>query len=374
MGLVKRHIGELIKIVDERNRNKSIMSFYGININKKFMPTVANIDDVSSENYKVVRKNRFVFSGMQTGRDECIRIGLYIKEMPIIVSPAYTTFEIIDRDIVLDEYFFILFKCKEMDKLGWFYSDSSIRSNLDWDRFCEIEINLPHLQIQKKYVDIYNAILANQKVYENGLDNLKTVITATIEEFKHTAPRIPIGDLLKEIDDRNRNASINNAQGININKEFMPSVANLSETDLRKYKVIRKNQFAYSAMQTGRDECIRIALFHEDEPVIISPAYSVLQVKGKTALAEYIMLWFSRSESDRYGWFISDSSIRASLELSSFYEIEIPLPSIPQQQIIVDFYNARHLIQSNIVKLENILKSICPILIRGAIEEGHSHA
>jgi type I restriction enzyme S subunit len=83
------------------------------------------------------------------------------------------------------------------------------------------------------------------------------------------------------------------------------------------------------------------------------------------------MLWFSRAESDRYGWFISDSSIRSSLELSRFLEIGIPLPSISQQKAVVNFYNALYFIQCNIVKLENILKDICPILIKGAVGESN---
>jgi type I restriction enzyme S subunit len=216
---------------------------------------------------------------------------------------------------------------------------------------------------------VYNAMLANQRVYESGLEDLNIVISASIEEFKHTAKRVPVGELLEEIDVRNRDGAITDVQGINIEKVFMPSVANLTTTDLTKYKVVKKDQFAYSAMQTGRDECIRIALFHEDEPVAISPAYSVLQVKSESALAEYIMLWFSRSESDRYGWFISDSSIRASLELSRFYEIEIPLPSIEKQQALVNFYNARHLILRNINTLGTMLRDICPILIKGSLDE-----
>jgi type I restriction enzyme S subunit len=259
----------------------------------------------------------------------------------------------------------------EFDRYATFCTDSSVRDGLDWSRFCEFEVNLPPLPIQKKYVAVYNAMLANQKAYESGLEDLNAAIAASLEEFKHTSQRVvAIGKLLEEIDERNRDGSISNVQGININKEFMPSVANLSETDLTKYKVIKKDQFAYSAMQTGRDECIRIALFHEEKPVIISPAYSVLKIKNEyrfKVLAEFIMLWFSRSESDRFGWFISDSSIRASLELSRFYEI--PLPSFPQQQAVVKFYNARYIISQNIAKLENMIKDICPILIKGSLEE-----
>jgi len=161
MAVNKIDIGSLIEIVDERNNDGAVNAFYGININKEFMPTVANTDGIDSKKYKIVKKNRFVFSGMQTGRDECIRIGLYTGVEPIIVSPAYTTFEVIRPDLILNEYFFMIFLSKEMDRYGWFLSDSSIRSNLDWDRFCEIEIELPPISIQRKYVDVYNAVMAN---------------------------------------------------------------------------------------------------------------------------------------------------------------------------------------------------------------------
>ncbi|GAB1476984.1 hypothetical protein MASR2M70_18200 [Bacillota bacterium] len=275
-------------------------------------------------------------------------------------------------EILNSDYLYMYFNRPEFDRYARFNSWGSAREAFSWDDMCDIEIDLPPLPIQQKYVDVYKAMLANQQAYEKGLEDLNTTISASIENFKHTSPRIAVGQLLEEIDIRNREGAITNVQGININKEFMPSVANLSTTDLTKYKIIHKDQFAYSAMQTGRDECIRIALFHEDNPVIISPAYSVLQVKDESALAEYIMLWFGRSEIDRYGWFISDSSIKASLELERFYEIEIPLPSIEQQQAVVNFYNARHLIQKNISTLGTMLKDLCPILIKGSLEEAIS--
>ena len=368
MALTKYRIGQLIKGVDERN-SYGIKSFYGININKELMPTAANTEGLDESNYKVVRKNRFVFSGMQTGRDICIRISMYLEENPIIVSPAYTTFEVKATDTILPTYFFMIFLSKERDRLGWFYSDGSIRSNLDWDRFCDMELTIPDIPTQRKYVDIYKAMVANQQSYERGLEDLKLSIDAVIDRVKHTADRKTTVELLRNVDNRNVDGAITDVQGINITKQFMPSVADTNGVDLTKYKVVKQGQFVFSGMQTGRDECIRIALFDKDDPVIISPAYTVFEIKDSTVLPEYVMIWFSRKESDRRGWFMSDSSIRTNLDLERFYEIEIPVPDENMQKSIVDLYKVYTMRRSINEQLKAQTKDICPILIRGSLEE-----
>lgn len=148
-----------------------------------------------------------------------------------------------------------------------------------------------------------------------------------------------IGDYIKLVDKRNKDLAIDNLLGVNITKNFMKSVANVSETDLSKYKVITKNQFAYSAMQVGRDETIRLALYENDAPAIISPAYLVIEVLDEEKLLpSFMMMWFQRPESDRFGWFISDSTVRASLEWDRFCEIKIPIPSIGKQKKFVAIY------------------------------------
>lgn len=368
MALTKYKVGELIEIVDEKN-NLGIRDFYGININKEFMPTVANTEGLDENKYKVVRKNRFVYSGMQTGRDECIRVSMYNKDNPILVSPAYITFEVVATDIVIPLYFFMKFFSKEKDRYGAFCSDGSIRSNLDWDAYCDIELEFPALKIQQKYIDVFNAMLENQKSYERGLNDLKLSFEALIDEYKHKAKKKNIGSILKEVDCRNSNGSITNVQGINIMKQFMPSVANTNGVDISKYKVVNKGQFAFSGMQTGRDECIRIALFNKNEPIIISPAYAVLEVIDDNVLAEYVMMWFSRKEIDRVGWFMSDGSIRTNLDMDRFYEIEIPVPDLNVQKSIVEIYNAYNVRRDINEKLKAQIKDICPILIKGSIEE-----
>ncbi len=320
----------------------------GISNAKEIQATKANISERSFVRFQIVEPNEFVFNRRTTRMGDKLGLGYNNIGTTFIVTEDYVVFRIKDETVLLPDYLNIFFRRPEFDRYARWDSWGSATEFFNWEEMCDVPIKIPPLEIQRKVVAVYNAMLANQRAYESGLEDLNMAIAASIEEFKHTAPRVAVGRLLEEIDTRNRDNAISNVQGININKEFMPSVANLSTTDLTKYKVIRKNQFAYSAMQTGRDECIRIALFHEDEPVIISPAYSVLQVKAESeyeALAEYIMLWFSRSESDRYGWFISDSSIRASLELARFYEIEIPLPSLEKQQAVVNFYNLNSRIQ-----------------------------
>jgi len=369
MALTKHKIGQLIEIVDERN-SYGIKDFYGININKEFMPTAANTEGLDESNYKVVRKNRYVFSGMQTGRDECIRISMYLKDEPIIVSPAYTTFEVVATNIIEPTYFFMMFLSKEKDRLGWFYSDGSIRSNLDWDRFCDIELELPDLPTQQKYVDIYKAVVANQRSYERGLEDLKLTFDALIDDIKNRASYKPVYELLREVDERNSGNKIKEVHGINITKQFMPSVADINGVDLKKYKLVNKNQFAFSGMQTGRDECIRIALNKNDEPIIISPAYAVFECKDETILEEYIMMWFSRKESDRRGWFMSDSSIRSNLDLDRFYETQIPIPDEKTQKAIVDIFDVYTDRRNINEQLKAQIKDICPILIRGSLEEG----
>lgn len=181
--IITKSVGELITYVDERNTEGLISDFYGINIQKEFMPTLATTDGIDSRKYKIVRDNRFVFSGMQTGRDRCIRIGLY-KGAPIIVSPAYTTLEIKSTDVVLPEYFFMQFLSNEMDRYGWFISDSSIRSNLDLDRFEEISFELPDVPTQQKYVDIYTAIRRVQKLNAKIKDICPVLIRNALNEAR----------------------------------------------------------------------------------------------------------------------------------------------------------------------------------------------
>lgn len=179
-----------------------------------------------------------------------------------------------------------------------------------------------------------------------------------------------MGDYIQLVDNRNKDLKVTNLLGINITKNFMPSVANVSGTDLTKYKIIQKGQFAYSAMQVGRDETIRLALYTDDDPAIISPAYLVIESRDENELIpEYMMMWFQRPESDRYGWFISDSSVRASLEWERFCEIEIPIPINAEQRKYVALYKGLLTNQKTYVGSLTDLQLICDTYIEDLIKK-----
>lgn len=148
-----------------------------------------------------------------------------------------------------------------------------------------------------------------------------------------------LGDFIQEIDVRNRDLSVTELMGININKHFMPSVANVIGTDLSNYKIVSKMQFACNLMHVGRDEKIPMAMLTEDSPIIVSPAYFVFEViDTDLLLPEYLMMWFSRKEFDRNAWFYTDADVRGGMGKETLLDMKLPIPSIERQREIVAEY------------------------------------
>lgn len=149
-----------------------------------------------------------------------------------------------------------------------------------------------------------------------------------------------LGDYIRPVDVRNRDLKVTRLMGINIEKRFMPSVANVVGTDLSNYKVVSKGLFACNLMHVGRDEKIPVALQKDDEPIIVSPAYVVFEVVDTNVLlTEYLMMWFSRSEFDRNAWFYTDGDVRGGMDRDALFDMQIPVPAIEKQREIVAEYN-----------------------------------
>ncbi len=370
MGLTKYKLGELISACDERN-SFGIKEFYGLNINKEFMPTVANTEGLDESKYKVVRKQRFVFSGMQTGRDVCIRISMYNGDNPIIVSPAYTTFEILRKDIVLPEYFFMLFLSKEKDRFGAFCSDGSIRSNLDWERFCDFELTLPSIEQQRKYVDVYLALQNNLAAYQSKVEELKLVCDGYMDQLKKKCGKVKVGGFIEQYDERNTKGEhgVDAVMGISTEKAFIDTKANMNGVSLDSYKVVMKDSFVYVPDTSRRGDKMAIALNRGEKPLLVSSIYTTFRSKDtQKLLPDYLFMFFDRPEFDRYARFNSWGSAREVFTMDDMNDVRIPIPDISVQKEIVNIHKCYIERQRIAAKLKEQLNNLCPILIKGSLE------
>jgi len=196
-------LGDLITLISEKCNinNVTVTDVSGINKEKEFFsPTVQVGADTS--NYKIVPPNHFACNLMHVGRDYAIPIAINKTNKNIIVSPAYSVFYVAKKDIILDEYMYMIFKKIDFDRYAAFCTDSSIRDGLELNRFLEIEFELPSLEIQQKTVDLYLAMVANQKTYQKGLDDMKKTCDLYIENLRQQKMEI-IGDNIYEVVEKN---------------------------------------------------------------------------------------------------------------------------------------------------------------------------
>lgn len=151
----------------------------------------------------------------------------------------------------------------------------------------------------------------------------------------------PIEELVIRVDERNTDGSVDTLVGVSIDKCFIKSVANTVGTDLTKYKIIRKKDFAVSLMQVSRDQKIPVAMQMEYDVAIMSPAYPIFRVKDESViLPEYLEMWFKRPEFDREASFIAVGGVRGSMPWEEFSRMKLPVPAIEEQKEIVKNYKA----------------------------------
>lgn len=372
MGLNRTSLRGLITLSDERNGDGIYGEddVVGVSTDKRLIATKANLQGVNLLAYKVLAPGSFAYVADTSRRGNKIALAYNNTERTYIVSTWYVVFRVVEdaSDVLSPAYLHLYFNRPEFDRYSRANSWGSAREYFLFTDMEDVVIDLPPIEVQREYVAIYEAMRANQRAYESGLDDLKLTCDALLDRCKTSDRWIRVGDCVEEVDRRNSGISCNKAFGININKQFMISKA--SSDDLHNYKLVAPGELAYSSMQTGRDKCIRIALHEGCEDIAVSPAYSILQEKPSSMLPiKYLIVWFFRPEMDRLGWFLSDASIRANLNLGEFLNIKIPVPDKPVQDAVVKIYDTWKTRAAINERLKERLKVICPILVKGSIEE-----
>ncbi len=363
-----KRLGDYIQLVDNRNTDLAITNLLGINITKSFMPSVANVSGTDLSKYKVIRKGQFAYSAMQVGRDETIRIALYTYDEPAIISPAYSVIEVIDENELIPEYMMMWFERPESDRYGWFISDSSVRASLDYDRLCDIEIPIPDITEQRKYVALYKGLLANQKIYESSLEDLQLICDTYIEDLIKKEPLKRLGKYIEQSDERNRDLQVTFLQGVSTSKVLIETKANTSGVNFANYKVVRTGEFVYVADTSRRGDKIALAM-NSSEPCIVSAIYTVFRVRNtEELLPEYLYLYFQRSEFDRYARFNSWGSARETFDWVDMCDVHLPIPSIEKQKAIVTIYHTLETRKRINEQLKASIKTLCPVLMKGVVD------
>ena len=368
MVLNKMKLGKLIKQVSIKNSNLNygIDNVRGLSIKKEFIDTKADMTGVSLKPYLIVKPNNFAYVPITSRNGNKITLGYNDSDNTYIVSSSYIVFEVVDENILNSKYLFMYFNRPEFDRYSRFNSWGSAREAFSWDDMCDIDIELPTIDVQKKFVEVYESLKENQKNYMNGLEELHRICVGFIENLRKEYELEEIGPYIVESNVKNRNNEIKLTQGIDVNLRFIP--AKREAEDKESAKVVRTGQFAYNKVIKCNGTRLPIAL-RIGKDCIISGSYQVFEITNKgNILPEYLMMWLSRDETQRFCGFNSWGSTRDVFPFEELKKLKFPIPNIKIQESIVKLYNVYQSRKEINEKLQNEMNNICSILIKGSLE------
>ena len=339
MSVNYRKLGEIVELIDERNKALESSEVLGISIDKEFMPSVANTIGTDLSNYKLLRMNTFACNPMHVGRDERLPVSLYKKDIPAIVSPAYFIFRVKNENKVLPDFLMLIFKRDDFDRNCWFRTDGSVRGGITWNDICEIELPVPDLKEQEKIVNTYKAITKRiqlkQKInenlektailkFENMLDNesleKKSIKIESICEVKG-GKRLPLDSDL--IENRNshpyiRIRDLKENCFVVLNNEFL-YVDDETQKEIARY-ITETNDLLISIVGTIG----LTALVHKSLDKANLTENCVKLTKMKNLIPEYVLIYL-RSKTGQYA--ISQATVgavQAKLPLKNIQNLDLP--------------------------------------------------
>ena len=364
MKLNKYKLGSLIKQRREKNNNYNV-PIKGVSKEGFIDPKQKDAD---TKLYNVFYKNDFVFN---PARMELNSIALNTEIEKGICSSLYEIFYIKRKDIILPEYLNLFIKRDEFARHCEFIGWGSAREYCRIRDISEIIMEVPDIEIQQKYIDIYKAMSDNQKSYEKGLEDLKLVCDGYIENLRKNCELKELENYIMRYDERNKDNKIKNVKGVSTSKEFKEPTSKVNREELSSYKIVHPGDISF-VQTTHNEKVFANALNNTDKDIVVTSVNEVFKTDKNYLLPEYLVMFFNRKEFDRYARFHSWGSARETFTWNDLIKVKIPIPNIEIQKDIVNIYNSLILRKKINEELKNKLKEICPILIKGSIEEAKS--
>lgn len=377
MASTKCKLGYYIELRENTNADLSygIPDVRGVNNLKELMPTKADLNGRDLSKFQIVYPGEFVFNHRTSRNGSKFSITYNDGAKPIICTEDYVVFRIkpeCEKELSA-RWLYMFFNRPEFDRYVITNSWGSSTEFYNWEDVQAVELELPPYPVQQKYVDIYNAMLANQQSYEHGLADLKLVCESYIDTLRKKAPLQKLGNYITLCDRTNADLkySVADVQGISIEKKFIDTKANMEGVSLAPYAVVEPNEFAYVTVTSRNGGKISLARNSSSHAYICSSSYVVFKIiNTKKLLPEYLSMLFERREFDRYARFHSWGSARETFDWDEMCDVEIPVPDIKIQQDIVDIFKAYNARKEIAEKLKAQIQNLCPILIKGSTEEG----
>lgn len=375
MGLNNCILGEHIELRTVTNGDLlyGVEDVRGVNNLKMLMPTKADINGRDLSKFQIVYPGEFVFNHRTSRNGSKFSIAYNDGDHPVICTEDYVLFRIKEgsQNTILAEWLYMFFNRSEFDRYVITNSWGSSTEFYNWEDICSVEFNLPPLPVQQKYVAIYKAMVANQQSYERGLEDLKLVCDGYIEDLRWKMPRERIGKYITQKNARNTDKIIKYVVGLSTKKEFREAQSRVNRDELGNYKIVEPDEFAF-VPTTDTWKVLAFALNKFGRKVVVSPIYEVFSVDKDSMVPEYLSIWLSRKEFDRYARYNSWGSARENFSFEDMASVQIPIPDIKVQKAIAEVY-AVYIQRKRINdQLKAQIKDICPILIKGSLEEGNA--
>ena len=369
MGLSKYKLGELIELVEETNSNELYGpdDVRGMTITKEIIPTKADVANTDLRKFLVVHPDEFVFNPRTHGKK--IGFGYNNTKECFLISWNNIAFRVKHDALntVIPSYLFLHFNREEWDREACFCSWGSSTEVFSWEALCDMKLTLPSIEQQRKYVDVYLALQNNLAAYQSKVEELKLVCDGYIEELRRKMPVEKIGEYIVESNVKNSDNKIKEVRSVSVTKEFKLTNAKVNKNELSNYLVVRPKEIAF-VQTTGNEKVLAFAYNDYDYPVVVSSVDKVFGSKDKNTLdLQYLSLFLSRKEFDRYARFNSWGSAREVFTMDDMNDVAIPIPDISIQREIVNIHKCYIVRQRIAEALKEQLKNICPVLIRGSL-------
>ena len=371
MRLKKYKLEELIELVEETNSQGKYgpKDVRGMTITKEIIPTKADVANTDLRKFLVVHPDEFVFNPRTHGKK--IGFGYNNTNECFLISWNNIAFRVKSDalDIVMPTYLFLHFNRKEWDREACFCSWGSSTEVFSWEALSGMHLTLPSIEQQRKYVNIYLALQNNLVAYQSKVDELKLVCDGYIEELRRKMKCERIGTYIVESNVKNTDNKIKEVRSVSVTKEFKLTNAKVNKNELTNYLVVRPKEIAF-VQTTGNEKVLAFAYNDYDYPVVVSSVDKAFGSKDENVLdLQYLSLFLSRKEFDRYARFNSWGSAREVFTMDDMNDVEIPIPDIKVQRQIVNIHKCYIERQRIVDALKKQINNICPVLIRGSITE-----